>query len=94
MENINFPQKPSQGSLRASNPVQNQRKGVGLPYFSFKNRSIGWGSEDRNELNPRFVYNDIHMKTRLENLQGDGVGIKLDAFQVGIKLDAFQVCSQ
>ena len=55
---------------------------MGLPYVGFKNRSIGWGSEDRSEPSPRFAYNVIHTKTRPENLQGDRVEIKLSASQV------------
>ena len=68
-ENIkNFHQKPSQGSLGASNLVQDQREGVGLPCVGFKNRSTSRGSKDRSEPSLRFSSNGIHMKMRPENL--------------------------
>ena len=65
--------KHSQGSLRASNSVLNQREGVGLHCIGFKNRFTGRGSEDRSKPSSRFAFKIIHTKSGADNLQGHGL---------------------
>ena len=70
--------------FQASNSVQAKEKGARLPYVSLKNRSNGWGSEDRREPGPRFASNNIHTKSGADNFQGKGLGRSLGASQVSI----------
>ena len=60
--------KPSQGSLRESNPVKTIEKGARLPSVSFKNRSTGRGNEDRSKPCTKFTSNGIHTKSGVDNL--------------------------
>ena len=77
--------KPSQGSLRASNSVQNHREGCGITLCRFQKRSTGQGSGDRSEPSFMFASNGIHTKSRADNLQGHGLGRSPGASQVSIR---------
>ena len=73
--------KPPKDPLGHQIWFKTKDEGEGLPCVGFKNRSTSQGSEDQSELSPRFASNDIHTTMRLENLQENGVEIKLDVSQ-------------
>ena len=61
-------------------------RGARLPCVSFKNRSTSRGSEDQSEPSPMFASNGIHMKSRAENLKGNGFRRSPGASQVSIRM--------
>ena len=78
-------QKPIQGPLVASNLVLQQSEGCRLLCVGSKTELVVGAALDRSEPSPRFASNGIHMKSEVDNLQGNGLGKGPGASQVPIR---------
>ena len=87
-------QNPPNDPLGHQIQFKTKEEGAGLPYVSFKNLSIGRGSEDRSEPSPRFTSNNIHMKSGAENLQGNSLKRSPGASQFSIRKGSQNLVSQ